>query len=93
MLEKFKEIAEAFFISHSPTEAQQKLAIERYKICVSCPNYGEKRDIIGDEYCKICLCNIPKKIYSNKFDACPEHRWINVEKEILQDVKKTNTLI
>lgn len=92
MFEKIKEIAEAIYISYTPSENQKKLAVERYKICLSCPNYGEKREITGDEYCKICFCNIKKKVYSTKFDACPESRWIEVEKKILEDIKTKKTL-
>lgn len=92
MLDKLKEIVDAWYVSYKPTEQQKELALERYKICLSCEFYGEKREITGDEYCKDCLCPLNKKIYSLKDDACPQHKWIEVEKRLMQP-KNKKTLI
>jgi hypothetical protein len=80
MFSKISEIAKAWLISRNPSPIQTELAKKRYDICVGCKYYNKSRPITGEEYCTECLCPITKKIFSEKFDACPKHYWLEVEK-------------
>jgi hypothetical protein len=85
-----KEIAKAWIISFSPSKEQKELAEQRYNICLNCSNYRESRPITHDEYCSDCGCPISKKIFSETYDACPIHNWVEVEinfKDILNKDK------
>ena len=90
MINKVKEIVNSWIISYKPSEYQKNLAEERYSICLGCEFYGEKRDITNDEYCKDCLCPLSKKIFSPKYDACPQHKWLDVEKKHFKSETKEN---
>lgn len=79
MLDKIKEIAESWIIAAKPTDAQKKLAEERYKICLGCEEYREKRLITGDVYCNECGCPLNKKIFSPKNNECPFKKWKEVD--------------
>jgi hypothetical protein len=92
-----KEIVKAWITAANPSPEQVTLAEKRYEICSKCDLFGV-RDITKDKYCKSCGCPLNKKIFSNNFDACPHHYWLEIEKEhksilISNEKKKTNTLI
>jgi hypothetical protein len=90
-----KEIVKAWITAANPSPEQVTLAEKRYEICSKCELFAI-RNITKDEYCKSCGCPINKKIFSNEFDACPEHNWLNAENEhksILLVSKKSKTLI
>jgi hypothetical protein len=83
-----KEIAQSWIIAANPSETEKNLAKERYNICLECPFYSAKRKITGDEFCKDCGCPISKKIFSPEFDACPQHKWLEVEKKHISPKNK-----
>lgn len=90
-MNKIKEIMGAWIISFNPNEEQKGLAEKRYEICLGCEFYGESRPILGDEYCKKCLCPIQKKVYTQKInDTCPLNKWDQVEKEFRENKQKNN---
>ena len=77
-----KDIVSSWITSFNPTAEEKKLAEQRYEICLGCENYGKKRPVTGDEYCKKCICPIQKKVYTQKKnDTCPLRKWDKVEKE------------
>jgi hypothetical protein len=81
-MNKISEIIGSWIVAFDPTEEQKELAEKRYEICISCEHYGEKRPVIGDEFCKKCLCPIQKKVYTQKKnDTCPLRKWDIVEKQ------------
>jgi len=77
MFDKVKEIAQSWIIANNPTDAQLKLAEERYKICQGCDKMVD--GLLGNPKCDECGCPINKKIFSPKFDACPLHKWLDIE--------------
>ena len=88
-----KEISEAWIIAAKPNETQKKLAQLRYGICHECPF---SNTILGVEICGKCGCPISKKIFTNKYDSCPEHKWKEIESEFFElqtEKTKTNKLI
>jgi hypothetical protein len=98
MISKIKEIAQAWIISAMPTPQQKKLAEARYDICTHCEYYGEKRPIIGDEYCIDCNCPISKKIFTTtthltESKSCPKDKWKDVEDLYWSDTQKSKKSI
>ena len=93
MIDKIKEIVNSWVISKNPTEYQIRLAEERYKICSDCDKI--EQNVLGFPQCSECGCFINKKIFSPKYDACPLHKWLDVENSnIFGDTqKKNNSLI
>jgi hypothetical protein len=90
-MNKIKEIINAWAVSFNPTPEQKELAEKRYEICLGCEHYGKSRPVIGDEYCKKCLCPIQKKVYTQKAnDTCPLKKWDAVEKEFRDNKLKNN---
>jgi hypothetical protein len=90
-MNKIKEIMSAWVVSFNPTPEQKELAEKRYEICLGCEQYGKSRPVLGDEYCKKCLCPIQKKVYTQKLnDTCPLKKWENVEQEFREDKIKNN---
>lgn len=90
-MNKISEIVGAWMVSFNPTDEQKKLAEKRYEICLGCENYGKNRAIIGDEYCKKCLCPIQKKVYTQKMEGtCPLNKWDDVEKVHRKEKLKNN---
>ena len=81
-MNKISEIINAWAISFNPTPEQRELAEKRYEICLGCEPYGKSRPVLGDEYCKECLCPIQKKVYTQKTNqTCPVGKWREIEKE------------
>jgi hypothetical protein len=90
-MNKISEIIGSWIVSFDPTEEQKELAEQRYEICLGCENYGKKRPVTGDEYCKKCLCPIQKKVYTQKKnDTCPLNKWDLVEKQFRENKLKNN---
>ena len=77
MFDKVKEIAESWIIANNPSESQLQLAEERLKICEGCDKMV--KGTLVEFKCSECGCPIHKKIFSPKFDACPLHKWLDVE--------------
>ena len=77
MFDKVQEIAESWIIANNPSEAQLKLAEERLKICKGCDKM--ETATLGHFKCSECGCPISKKIFSPRYDACPLHKWLDVE--------------
>lgn len=77
MIDKVKEIFSSWITSTNPSESQIKLAEERYKICRTCDRMVD--GLAGIPKCSECGCPINKKIFSPKYDACPLHKWLDVE--------------
>lgn len=74
-----KEITDAWFDSYFAKDEQKKLAKERLEVCKECPSLKNKFQILGKKLqitvCNECGCPINKKIFSNKFNACPLKKW------------------
>ena len=90
-MNKIKEIMSAWAISFNPTSEQKELAEKRYEICLGCEYYGKSRPVLGDEYCKKCLCPIQKKVYTQKVnDTCPMGKWKEIENQFRDEKNKKN---
>jgi hypothetical protein len=77
MFDKVKEIAESWIIANNPSESQLKLADDRLKICKGCDKMV--KGTLVKFKCSECGCPIDKKIFSPTYDACPLHKWLDVE--------------
>jgi hypothetical protein len=88
------EIIEAWAQSYAPTPGRSELAKLRYEVCRGCEYFG-KRPILADEYCKDCGCPLSKKVFSKKFNACPQKKWESVDKLFYKENnhKNNNTII
>lgn len=73
------EIIDAWAQSYAPDASRKELSELRYSVCISCEHFGDSRPIIGDQYCKHCLCPIQKKVFSKKFNACPLKKWEDID--------------
>jgi hypothetical protein len=93
MFDKVKEIAESWIIANNPSESQLQLAEERLKICKGCDKMV--KGTLVELKCSECGCPINKKIFSPKFDACPLHKWLDVESSdvFVNTRKQQNSLI
>jgi hypothetical protein len=88
MFKKVKEIAEAWIIAANPSQSQIILAEARLKICNDCKKITY-RELTGNPLCGECGCPLKKKIFSSKYDACPLHKWLEVEDtDIFKDTQK-----
>jgi hypothetical protein len=80
MLQKFKEIIDAWVIAKNPTTEQKILAENRYNICNVCPS---KKTVTSKleigVVCGECGCPITKKIFSTEINACPLKKWKEVD--------------
>lgn len=74
-----KEIVQSWAIKINPTEKQKKMAEERYAVCVVCPSNVKVVDKAWSEICKECGCPLQAKIFSPSYDACPKHKWLDIE--------------
>ena len=74
-----REIAQSWLIAANPSSLQKEIAQKRYSICLSCEHYRETRVITGDEHCDDCGCPLSKKIFSPKFNACQQQKWLDID--------------
>jgi hypothetical protein len=77
-----REITSAWWDSYFADDNQKKLAKERLSVCESCPSLQTKFKKIRKltiSLCGECGCPISKKIFSNKFDACPLGKWKEID--------------
>lgn len=89
-----KVIFNAWVIAANPDEREKALAEERLSVCMSCPS--RKEIVNGKKWsavCGECGCPISKKIFSKINDACPLHKWIDVEKNYFNPTKERKTII
>jgi hypothetical protein len=89
MLQKFKEIINAWVIAKNPTTEQKILAEKRYNICDTCPS---KKTITSKleigVVCGECGCPITKKIFSTEINACPLKKWKEIDDEFHPPTQK-----
>jgi hypothetical protein len=77
-----REITSAWWDSYFASDNQKELAKERLSICEGCPSLQEKFKQIRKltiSVCGECGCPVSKKIFSNKFNACPLGKWKEVD--------------
>jgi hypothetical protein len=89
MLQKFKEIINAWVIAKNPTTEQKILAENRYSICDTCPS---KKTITSKLeigiVCSDCGCPIAKKIFSTEINPCPLKKWEEVDNKFHEATQK-----
>lgn len=96
-----REIARSWLIAANPSPLQKEIAQKRYSTCLQCEHYRETRVVTHDEHCDDCKCPLSKKIFSPKFNACRQHKWLDVDtqyrgvhfKEESKSVKSNKTLL
>ena len=95
MVNKITEIISAWAISYNPNDKQKKLAEDRYSICLECPKKVKafSKTKIEFEKCEACGCPLRKKIFSNNYNSCPLEKWIDLENEYFDYIKKTKKSI
>ncbi len=78
-----KEITNAWFDSYFSKDNKKLLAKERLEICKMCPSMKDTFQLFGTKLkitiCNECGCPIDKKIFSQKFNACPLKKWESVD--------------
>ena len=95
LLNKTKEIFEAWAISFNPDDTQAELASKRIEICDVC----EHKAVDPYIHCNQCGCALKAKIYTPKTykdggGSCPKNKWKDVEDIYLKtkDVDTYNKL-
>ncbi len=88
-MDSLKTIIDAWVISYNPTESQKKNAELRSKVCETC---AARKKIAGIHICKKCGCPVGKKIFSNKYNACPLKLWGDIDDRFFK-MKKHQTII
>lgn len=73
------EIAKSWLIAANPSTLQKEIAQKRYSTCLQCEHYRKTRAVTHDEYCDDCGCPLSKKIFSPRFSACPQHKWLDID--------------
>jgi ketosteroid isomerase-like protein len=91
LLNKTKEIFEAWAISFNPDDAQAELASQRIQICDVCEHKALEPYIRCDQ----CGCALKAKIYTPKTykdggGSCPKNKWKDVE-DVYLKTKDINT--
>ena len=84
------EIIEAWIIANNPNENQIKLSKCRSNICDSCPKIKSKFGIV---ICGECGCPIGKKIFTNRFNPCPLHKWYDCDVPYFPEQKNSQSLL
>jgi hypothetical protein len=90
-----KEIANSWLIAANPSPLQKEIAQKRYNTCLQCEHYRETRAVTHDEHCNDCGCPLRKKIFSPKFNSCPQDKWLDIDTQYqkLYFEKKNKTLL
>ncbi len=83
-------IIRAWGASYFATDEQKQRAEERLEICNSCEFIKE---ISIGYICGKCRCPIRKKVFSLKFNDCPEKKWRDVDVKFFGDHKIDKTLL
>lgn len=83
-MNKIEEIFKAWGIMFNPNDSQSELAAKRMEICDGCEHKKTKPVL----HCGLCGCALKAKVYSPKVGACPDKKWLVVEKE--WELKKNN---
>ncbi len=83
-------IIRAWGASYFATDEQKQRAEERLEICNSCEFIKE---ISIGHICGKCRCPIRKKVFSLKFNDCPEKKWRDVDVKFFGDHKIDKTLL
>ena len=91
LLNKTKEIFEAWAISFNPDDAQAELASQRIEICDVCEHKALEPYIRCDQ----CGCALKAKIYTPRTykddgGSCPKNKWKAVE-DIYLKTKEIDT--
>lgn len=79
-----REITSAWWDSYFAEDNQKNLAKKRLTICEGCPSLEQKFKKIRKitiSVCGECGCPISKKVFSNKFNACPLGKWKDVDEK------------
>lgn len=84
------EIIEAWIIAKKPNDDQIKLSKKRADICENCP---KKKTKLGFVICGECGCPIAKKIFTNRFNPCPLHKWYDCDAPYFPEQKNSQTLL
>lgn len=77
-----REITSAWWDSYFAEDNQKELAKQRLSICKSCPSLEQKFKKVKKitvSFCGECGCPISKKVFTNKFNACPLGKWKDVD--------------
>ena len=89
-----KTIITAWIKAHNPTKEESELAMDRLKICETCPAKKEFiKNVELSVVCKECGCPITKKIYTDIYNACPLEKWEEVDKKYFPEQKIKKTLL
>ncbi len=83
-------IIKAWGVSYFATDLQKQRAEERMEICNSCDFI---RQVPVGYICGKCLCPISKKVYSLKYNDCPEKKWKEVDIKFFDGHKTDKTLL
>jgi len=87
------EIINAWIIAENPTTEQKELSQKRAEICDSCEFKKEKiKGLKISIICSECGCPLSKKIFTHKYDPCPQHKWNKVDEPYFIKQKNTKTL-
>jgi hypothetical protein len=92
----YKEIFDAWKISHNPTIKQEELAKLRLNVCLGCEFRKEiVKGLKWSALCGKCGCPLNKKVFSPNYNACPIKLWGEVDSNYLEPfkTKDKNTLI
>jgi hypothetical protein len=74
ILEKFKEIANAWIAAANPTPEQKEKAEHRITICNTCEH--RRKNVAGFFYCGLCGCPLKKKVFAENKSSCPKNKWV-----------------
>jgi len=80
-----REIVGAWATKLIHTDAQKKLAENRYSICNECEHNVK---ILGIETCNECGCPLSGKIFTRRNNSCPLGKWQEVESEFFSQIEK-----
>lgn len=79
-MNKIEEILKAWNIAISPNEEQSKRAAARIEVCNSCEH---KKTTAGINRCGVCGCALKGKVFSPVLGACPEGKWDEIDKQMV----------
>jgi hypothetical protein len=92
----YEEIFDAWIISLNPTPNQVELAKLRLEVCLGCEFRKEiVKGLKWSALCGKCGCPLNKKVFSTRYNACPEKKWENTDLGYIEPMedKKNKTLM